>query len=353
LGRQATAALEATNDLRGTVYISLANNPMPKGAAVKPAERAIREFAGLLQAHQTDSFRCTMQYFEDEDHGSVPLPSLYYGLRFIFDGYKTPVVTRESAAGMREHFEKVSARLGFTVLPPETSPNGLGWYYLTDERQTNTALEFFSLNLTNYPGSPNARESLAEAYDFIGNKALAAENFRLALKANPENHNAAERLRRLTPRSEKAYGPVSDGVYRLINKANDRSLEAVTNSPPGPSLRLAKHTPEPCQEWRFDGQGDGYYQITTLPDGKAIDVSELSLLNGASVILWNTNGGPNQSWQLVPNQDGTHRLLNEHSGLALQFAKPTETNSSTLQQGEWRGLNNQKWQLKPIPVSGK
>jgi arabinan endo-1,5-alpha-L-arabinosidase len=177
---------------------------------------------------------------------------------------------------------------------------------------------------------------------------LAAENFRLALKANPENHNAAERLRRLTPRSEKAYGPVSDGVYRLTNKANDRSLEAVTNSPPGPSLRLAKHTPEPCQEWRLEGQGDGFYQVTALQDGKALDVNALSLLSGASVILWKTNGGANQSWQLVPNPDGTYRLMNEHSGLALQFAKPVEANGTALQQMEWRGLDRQKWRLKKI-----
>jgi predicted alpha/beta superfamily hydrolase len=350
LSRQAKAALEGTHDLRGTVYISLANNPLPKGGTVKVGERAGREFCALLQSHQTESFRCSMQYFDTEDHGSVPLPSLYYGLRFIFDGYRP--VPHESAIGVREHFAKVTARLGFTVLPPESYVADLARYYLWGEQQTNTALEFFSLNLTNYPGSPHVRESQAEAYEFIGDKALAAENFRLALKANPENHYAAERLRRLTPRSEKANGAVGDGVYRLINKANDRSLEAVTNSPPGPSLRLAKHTPEPCQEWRFDGQGDGYYQITTLPDGKAIDVSELSLRNGASVILWNTNGGANQSWQLVPNQDGTYRLLNEHSGLVLQFAKPAETNGTTLQQWEWRGLNSQKWRLKKSPLQG-
>jgi|ERR1051326_8091872 predicted alpha/beta superfamily hydrolase len=353
LGHQVRTALEGTNDLRGTVYISLANNPLPKGGTVKPAERAIREFAGLLQSHQTDSFRSSMKYFEDEDHGSVPLPSLYYGLRFIFDGYKPLVVARESAAGLREHFEKVSARLGFTVLPPETSPNGLGWYYLTDERQTNTALEFFSLNLTNYPGSPHARESLAEAYDYIGNKALAAENFRLALEANPENHHAAERLRRLTPLSQKASGPVCDGVYRLINKASGRSLEAITNSPAGPSLRLAKHGREPYQQWRFLSEGDGYYQVTALQDGKALDVFALSLLNGAPVILWGTNGGANQSWQLVPNPDGTYRLLNEHSGLALQFAKPVATNSATLQQSEWRGLDSQKWRLRKIAGTGQ
>jgi hypothetical protein len=130
-------------------------------------------------------------------------------------------------------------------------------------------------------------------------------------------------------------------------------LEAVTNSPTGPSLRLAKATREPCQEWRFEGQGDGYYQITALPYGNVIDVSELSLSNGASVILWNTNGGANQSWQLVPNKDGTYRLLNEHSGLALQSAKPAETIGTTLQQWEWRGLASQKWQLKPIAAAGK
>ena len=100
--------------------------------------------------------------------------------------------------------------------------------------------EFLNLNLANYPSSPNGHESLAEAYELIGNKTLAAENFRLAFAANPENRYAAERLRRLKPRSEKVNGLVEDGLYHLINKANGKSLEAVTNS--GPSLRLARST---------------------------------------------------------------------------------------------------------------
>jgi tetratricopeptide (TPR) repeat protein len=353
LCRQAKTALEGNNDLRGTFYLSLANHPLQKGATVKIFDRAIREFAALLQPHQTESFRSTMQYFEAEDHGSEPLPSLYYGLRFIFDGFKPSVAALETAAGVREHFAKVSARLGFTILPPETYVNDWGWYYLSDERQTNTALEFLNLNMVNYPLSPKAPENLAEAYQFIGNKTLAAENFQLALKANPINRDAAERLRRLKPPSEKAGGPLGDGVYCMINKANGKSLEAVTNSAPGPSLRLATYAREPCQQWRFLLEGDGYYQVTAFQDGKALDVSALSLQNGASVLLWNTNGGANQSWQLVPNPDGTYRLLNEHSGLALQFAKSVETNSATLQQSQWHGLDSQKWRLKKVAVAGE
>ena len=353
LFRQAKAVLEATNHFQGTVYISIANNPLPKGATIKVGERAEREFAGLLQAHQTDAFRSTMQYFPDEDHGSVPLPSLYYGLRYIFDGYKPKGPESETADAMRDHYAKVSARLGFAVLPPEQYVNQTAWFYLSNEGQTNTAIEFLNLNLANYPGSPNAPESLAEAYEFMGNPSLAAQNFHLALKANPENRYAAERIRRLTPRSEKADGPVGDGVYRLVNQGNGRSLEAVTNAPPGPSLRLAKYTGEPYQQWRFEGLGDGYYQITAMPHGKAVDVNALSLREGAPVILWSTNGGANQSWQLVHNPDGTYRLLNEHSGLALQFAKPAETNGTTLQQWEWRGLDIQKWRLKPLVFEGQ
>lgn len=353
LCRQAKAALDATNHVRAAVYISLANNPLAAGETVKLQETAGREFAGLLQSHQTDSFRCTMQYFEAEDHGSVPLPSLYYGLRYIFDGFKPSSSELESAAGVRDHYVKVSTRIGFAVLPPEQYVNEMGWYYLSSERQTNTAFAFLNLNATNYPNSRNAHESLAEAYEFTGNRTLAAENFRMALSANPENHYAAERLRRLTPRSKKANGPVGDGFYRLINKGNGKSLEAATNSPAGPSLRLATYDKEPHQQWRFEGQGDGYYQITSLTQRKAIDVNGESRRNGASVILWSTNGGANQSWQLVRNADGSYRMLNEHSGLALQFAKPVETNGTTLQQWEWRGLESQEWRLRPIQAAGK
>lgn len=353
LCRQARAALDATNHLRASVYISLANNPLDAGETVKFAERAGREFAGVLQSHQTDSFRCTMQYFESEDHGSVPLPSLYYGLRYIFDGFKPSSSEIETVAGVRDHYAKVSTQFGFAILPPEQYINETGWNYLSYNRQTNTAFEFLNLNLTNYPDSRNVHESLAEAYEFIGNKSLAAENFKMALKANPENRYAAERLRRLKPRSEKTDGPVDDGVYRLINKANGKSLEAVTNSVSWLTLRLVTYAGEPRQQWRLEGQGDGYYQITSLTQGKALDDNAFSLRNGAAVILWSPSGRANQSWQLVRNADGSYRMLNEYSGMALQFAKPVGTNSPSLRQGEWRGQRTQEWLLKPIQAAGK
>jgi len=56
LFRQTKTALEGTNDFRGTVYMSLADHPQSKDATVKIFDKAVREFAALLQAHQTESF---------------------------------------------------------------------------------------------------------------------------------------------------------------------------------------------------------------------------------------------------------------------------------------------------------
>jgi len=352
--RQATQMLQETNDFRGPVYISVANNPPREDFDPKLGAQACRDFADLLRAHNSVLFRSALQYFETEDHGSVPLLSLYHGLLFVFDGFKPPASLANTPAAVTDHFVKVSARLGFQVLPPEEFVNSAGWNALNNEHATNAALELLKFNLSNYPNSPNVYASLAEAYDLQDDKPLAIENYERALKLNPKNRYAAERLRRLKPFSEKARGPLDDGVYRLTNKATGEGLEVRgASTSDAASLSQCKYTQALNQQWLFQNQGDAFYQVTAMHSGKALDVTAASIGNGVPVIQWKTNGGANQIWQAMPNGDGTYRLLNEHSGLALQVISSTGTKGPSLEQWEWQGRDNQRWRIKRVSSASK
>lgn len=244
--------------------------------------------------------------------------------------------------------------MGFEVRPPEGFVNTIGWAKLNSKRETNNAIEWLKANVSNYPDSPNAYASLAEAYEIKGEKQMAVQNYEKSLELNRDNRDAARRLRHLRPFPETAGGPLSNGVYRVINQLTRKALEvAQASTAERGVVDQARYTNGLHQQWVFKNLGDGYYQVTATQSGKALDVSALSTRNGARVIQWTTNGGPNQIWQAVPNGDGTYRLLNDQSGLALQVANSARTNGAWMEQWQWQAQDQQKWRLYRISSPGK
>jgi predicted alpha/beta superfamily hydrolase len=194
--RRAEGRLKEAARPRAAVYISMANTPGFEPGDPK-VEGATRRFARLLQS-ASPGVRSSIQYFEAENHGSVPLLSLYYGLLNIFDGYMLmPDADRQQPSDLVAHYKRQSERLGVTLLPPEATVNGMGYYLLYQAQNVDRAIEYFKLNVATYPDSPNAYDSLAEAYRVKGEKALAIENFEKSLKLNPANESAAKQLQEL------------------------------------------------------------------------------------------------------------------------------------------------------------
>jgi len=61
----------------------------------------------------------------------------------------------------------------------------------------NDAIKVFAKNAQEFPESSNVYDSLAEAYAGAGKKDLAIENYEKALKLDPNNENARDRLKKL------------------------------------------------------------------------------------------------------------------------------------------------------------
>jgi predicted alpha/beta superfamily hydrolase len=196
---RAKTFLAGARALRNAVFISLANTPQI-GTFNNPKlnEETIKTFARLLEMNSPTSLRSKLQYFEAEDHGSVPLLSLYDGLLFIFEGYR-PVwaMFLEPTANITSHFKKVSERLGADLLPPEQLTNSMGYALLYELREVDKAIGLFKLNVSLYPNSFNAYNSLAESYLVKGDKPLAVKNYEKALELNPENQKAKDQLQKL------------------------------------------------------------------------------------------------------------------------------------------------------------
>jgi predicted alpha/beta superfamily hydrolase len=164
-------------DLNRTLYVTLGNEPGDIGDGYKL-------FRDVLSKQQVKGFVWEAAHLEDEDHGSVVLRSHYAGLRKTFDGWQFP---RDPATGafagrlkeVEAHYQQLSDRMGYKILPPEFLMNILG-YVLMNEGKMDDAITAFKLNVERYPASANVYDSLAEAYEKSGKLDLARPNYEKA-----------------------------------------------------------------------------------------------------------------------------------------------------------------------------
>jgi predicted alpha/beta superfamily hydrolase len=157
--------------------------------------RAQELFVSILRTNSSP--RSIGYEVEAEDHNSSRLLGLYDGLRFIFEGYKPidPNVLNTPLL-INEHFEQLSSRLGFKILPPEGLVLGIG-YGLLDAHETNNAIECYKLNASNYPTSAYAHKHLADVYLAAGKKELAIKNYKKAFELDPKTEGVKEALGKL------------------------------------------------------------------------------------------------------------------------------------------------------------
>ena len=180
LSRKAETFFKERKELQRTLFLTLGNEG---GEAKVGFER----FKGILAKNTPKGFSFGSALMEDEDHGSVVMPSHYAGLRKVFEGWQ---LTGNVAglAQVEEHYKKLSARFGYTVLPPEAMMNLFG-YQLVGLGKLEEALAVFKLNVKNYPESANVYDSLAEYYEKNGKLDLAKPNYAKAVELGSQTND--------------------------------------------------------------------------------------------------------------------------------------------------------------------
>ncbi|TDQ15074.1 hypothetical protein DFQ04_2960 [Algoriphagus boseongensis] len=162
---------------------------------IRNRDRHVRFYESLNSKYEGE-LRAQLDYFEEENHGSVPVIAFYEGISSIFEGYGISYRDIKSTDQLNRHFENISNRLSWDINPPEDLVNRIGYTLLQsrNEEEKSQALEFFILNTENFPKSYNAFDSLGEAYELLGNQEKALENYQKSLLLNPENEHARTKL---------------------------------------------------------------------------------------------------------------------------------------------------------------
>ncbi|MCG2462723.1 hypothetical protein K8352_18315 [Flavobacteriaceae bacterium F89] len=141
-----------------------------------------------------------LEYFDSEDHSSVPIIAFHNGISAIFEGYGISYRDVDDKEKLIQHFHALSERLSYDFRPPEYLVNQLGYRMLRsgNDKDKANALEYFIMNVENFPVSPNSFDSLGEAYEVLGNTRKAIENYGKSLELNPDNDNARMKIKKLS-----------------------------------------------------------------------------------------------------------------------------------------------------------
>ncbi len=178
------------------LYVAQANTINPDDTTSNRHFEAITQFNAILEAYNRSGLRYAFKYYDQDDHGSVPLIAEYDALRFIFDGYRVPLArVIADPHYLVEHFRSVSARLGATFLPSEQMLAQLGMVALTQD--TAKAVQFLEIATQVYPDRDRAYQQLGAIWRARGDRTRARSYLEQALARNPRNQTARELLNKL------------------------------------------------------------------------------------------------------------------------------------------------------------
>ena len=184
--KRAEDFLKTRKEFETTLFMSVGREP-------GPIEDGFHQLKLVLEKNQIKGFDWKAQVLDDEDHGSVVMPSHYLAMRKVFDGWQIPRDPNSGAVtgdfkSVEAHYQKLSKKFKYDIPVPELLINQLGYQALFAER-FEEAITIFKTNVERYPESANVYDSLAEAYETTGKLELAAPLYEKAQTLGQQNQD--------------------------------------------------------------------------------------------------------------------------------------------------------------------
>lgn len=178
------------------LFVGQANTIQPGDTTLNVHYNSILQFNGILQNFNTSGLRYAYKYYPNDSHGSVPIMAEYDALRFFFDTYDVALAQAlERPEYITEHFQRVSASLGYKVDPPEDMMDLLGHVALG--RDTTVAEKLFEMNAALYPKSAATQVALGDLWLAKKDSAKALGFYQKALALRPGNQRAKDMVGKL------------------------------------------------------------------------------------------------------------------------------------------------------------
>jgi len=206
---------------RKSLYLAMANsmNPNIDTMVVRTdtsestnSPRSILHFVDILKSNHQNGLNWCWKYYQDYDHGTIPLIAEYDALQFIFKSYKLPsslfdkVIEKYFDSGTIDiyynsdstiiaHYKNLSNELGYEFLPPKVLLSITGYIY-QQKKIFDKSYIFRKMNVDYYPKSADVYTDMGELYYAKGDKQKAIEYYLKALTIE-ESTIIREKLQKL------------------------------------------------------------------------------------------------------------------------------------------------------------
>jgi hypothetical protein len=154
---------------------------------------------------------------------------------------------------------------------------------------------------------------------------------------------------------------VPDGIYLILGNHQGYNSFMCLDVPNWDTraniyIQLFPNRNQANQLWWVRRQSDGFYQITNVNSGKALDVPNGSLSPGVPIQQYHPHTGGNQRWRFdmtrayhgeTLHRPAFYRIVNKHSGLNLDVPNGDYSTHQSVQQYTPHLGWNQTWLLIP------
>lgn len=185
-------------------------------------------------------------------------------------------------------------------------------------------------------------ENILQADNELDNEEILQEN-------EIENSISMENIIDEEEQTKAIENPIiKDGTYRIAASANpfigleveDGSIKSKAN------IYMWMYAGGTQGQFKFEyDETDGYYTITNVKSGKALDVQSGGMEKGTNVWQYDNNGTSSQKWKIVKTSDGYYSFVSKRNNLYLDIDNAKVECGGNVQVYTGNGTSSQKFQI--------